>query len=161
MSKLVTVNAWTDGSTHPKNPGRGGWGSILLYKDSRGYTHELQISGPMPSPTTNNQAETQAVTETIKALKKPAKLVIHTDSHYVILGFEKVQNGVLPKANKKYWQELRQAYKKFKGTVSLVKVKGHNGDPGNEAADKLAYAAASESKEVEERSRYKAGANGH
>ena len=57
--KKVTI--YTDGACSG-NPGPGGWGAILMYKDTK-----KEISGYNPE-TTNNQMELTAVIEAFKAL---------------------------------------------------------------------------------------------
>ena len=57
------------------NPGIGGWGAILTCRG-----HELVLRGSCVEKTTNNQMELTAAIEAIKALKKPCKVTIFTDS---------------------------------------------------------------------------------
>ena len=58
------VTIYTDGACSG-NPGPGGWGTILIYKDIK-----KEISGASAN-TTNNIMEITAVVEGLKLLKHP------------------------------------------------------------------------------------------
>jgi ribonuclease HI len=138
-----TIEIHADGSCL-KNPGMGGWGAILLYKQ-----HKKEISGQIEN-TTNNQMELKAVIEGLKQIKKPAKIIIYTDSQYVKNGitswiFNWKKNGwrtadKKPVKNLELWQELENLTLLHK--IEWRWVKGHNGDKYNEMVDKLARNAA-------------------
>jgi ribonuclease HI len=81
-----TVEIWTDGGCRP-NPGPGGWGAILC---TRG--HERELSGAEPN-TTNNRMELTAAAAALEALKRPCKVVLHTDSEYVRNGITRWHTG--------------------------------------------------------------------
>ena len=107
---MKRIEIFTDGACSG-NPGAGGWGVILRYKDL-----EKEMSGG-EAETTNNRMELQAVIEGLKALKEPCNITLYTDSRYVMDGIEKwiyswKKNG-WKTANKKsavknveLWQEL-------------------------------------------------------
>lgn len=139
---MKQVEIYTDGACSG-NPGPGGWGAILIYGD-----HTKELSGGH-AHTTNNQMEMLACIESLKALKEKCDVVITTDSKYVkdgitswILGWKKRnwKNAKgQPVKNKDLWLQLDQLV-----TYHNVKwkwVKGHNGHPLNERADKLAVQA--------------------
>ena len=63
------------------NPGPGGWGTILMYKETT-----KEISGYMPN-TTNNIMEMTAVIEGLKMLKYKCEVEIYSDSSYVVNAF--------------------------------------------------------------------------
>ena len=65
------------------NPGPGGWGAILRYKDA-----EKELSGGAPE-TTNNRMELTAVIEALQLLKEPCIVELYSDSKYVIDALEK------------------------------------------------------------------------
>jgi len=73
------VDIFTDGACSG-NPGPGGWGAIL-----RIHGREKELYGGAPD-TTNNRMELTAVIEALKALKRPVKARVHTDSQYVQKG---------------------------------------------------------------------------
>lgn len=128
-SALKEVQAWTDGSCSP-NPGKGGWASIMLYKDS------ARIIGGYQRQTTNNRMELEAVLRTLMALKSRCALEIVTDSQYVIGGLSKVFIRHIPKMNYDLWGRISDLIGGH--SITVRKVKGHSGNPLNELAD--AYA---------------------
>ena len=136
------VEAWTDGGCKP-NPGPGGWGAILRWKG-----HEKELSGA-ERETTNNRMELTAAIAALEALKRPSRVVIHTDSEYLRNGVTRWVSGWVrnnwrnasrdPVANMDLWQRLLEAAKRHE--VEWRWVRGHSGDPMNERADALATAA--------------------
>ena len=74
---MKTVEIFTDGACRG-NPGPGGWGVLLRYGDV-----ERELYGG-EADTTNNRMELQAAIEALKALKQPCKVVLTTDSVYVL-----------------------------------------------------------------------------
>ena len=73
---MITI--YTDGSSRG-NPGRGGYGTVMLYK---GHRKELTEGYRL---TTNNRMELLAVIVGLEALKKPGMVVeIYSDSQYVV-----------------------------------------------------------------------------
>ena len=70
------VEVWTDGGCKP-NPGPGGWAAVLRYNG-----HERELSGAA-AKTTNNRMELTAAAAALETLKRPCRVVLHTDSEYV------------------------------------------------------------------------------
>ena len=140
------VEIFTDGACKG-NPGPGGWGAILRYKNK-----EKEIKG-FSEKTTNNIMELKAVIEALKNLKKPCEITITTDSKYVKNGITDwihnwKKNGWKTAAkkevkNKELWIELDSLIKIH--SISWDWVKGHSGHPENERADLLANIAIEES----------------
>ncbi|WP_439596318.1 ribonuclease HI [Falsiroseomonas sp.] len=136
------VEIWTDGGCKP-NPGPGGWAAIL-----RAGTVEKELTGA-EAATTNNRMELTAACAALEALKKPCRVVLHTDSEYVRNGMERWIKGWVrnnwrnaakqPVANYPLWQRLLAAAKPHE--VEWRWVRGHNGDVMNERADVLATQA--------------------
>ena len=140
------VEIFTDGACKG-NPGPGGWGAILRYKNK-----EKEIKG-FSKETTNNIMELKAVIEALKNLKKPCEIIITTDSKYVKNGITDwihnwKKNGWKTAAkkevkNKELWIELDFLIKIH--SINWDWVKGHSGHPENERADLLANIAIEES----------------
>ena len=142
MSELPFVEIATDGACKG-NPGPGGWGAIL-----RQGARERELSGA-ESATTNNRMELMAAIMALRALKKPCRVELSTDSKYVMDGITKWIHGwqrngwrtadKKPVKNAELWQALIEAARPHK--IDWKWVKGHNGHPENERADELANAA--------------------
>ena len=143
MSELTLVHMATDGACKG-NPGPGGWGVVIRAGDK-----EKELSGGEPL-TTNNRMELTAAIKGLEALKRPCRIVLSTDSRYVMDGLTKwlagwQRNGWKtaarqPVKNADLWQELVAAAAPHR--IRWEWVKGHAGHPENERADKLASDAA-------------------
>ena len=141
-SSQEKIIIYTDGACSG-NPGVGGWGAILMFKES-----EKKISGGSKD-TTNNQMEIRAVIEALKIIKRPSQIIVNTDSKYVMDGITKwikgwKKNGWRtadrkPVKNNELWQELDIEVSKHK--IEWRWVKGHSGDKYNDIADELAREA--------------------
>lgn len=138
MNKEVII--YTDGACSG-NPGPGGWGTILMYKDTK-----KEISG-YKKDTTNNVMEITAVIEGLKLLKEPCKVQIYSDSAYVVNAFNQhwLENWIKknwqnskkePVKNKELWLELYALVKQHE--VEFIKVKGHSDNEFNNRCDELA-----------------------
>jgi ribonuclease HI len=140
---LPQVEIFTDGACKG-NPGPGGWGAILR---SNGKERELRGG---ETPTTNNRMELMAAIEALRALKKPCRVQLWTDSNYVRDGITKWIHGwrrngwktadKKPVKNAELWQALVEACAPHR--IEWHWVKGHAGHPENERADALACAEA-------------------
>ncbi len=137
MEKVII---YTDGACSG-NPGPGGWGSILMYKDNK-----KEISGGLEN-TTNNVMELTAVIEALKLLKFPCEVELYSDSAYVVNAFNQnwidgwLKNGWKnsskePVKNKELWEELYNLSKIHK--IQFIKVKGHADNEYNNRCDELA-----------------------
>lgn len=137
---MQLVQIFSDGACS-KNPGPGGWASILKHKN-----HELKISGNEKN-TTNNRMELIAIIKALSALKKPCSVQIFTDSKYIVnsinLGWAKkwqqnnwMKNKKNKALNSDLWQKLLELIQKHK--TEFIWIKGHNGHPENELCDKIA-----------------------
>jgi ribonuclease HI len=133
------VELFTDGACSG-NPGPGGWAAILRMAD-----REREIAGGDPVAT-NNKMELMAAIRGLEALKRPCRVVLHTDSRYVLEGASKWIHGWKKNgwrtADKKavknieLWQRLDAASQPHE--VHWVWVKGHSGHVENDRADTLA-----------------------
>jgi ribonuclease HI len=138
-----TVEVFTDGACRG-NPGPGGWGALLRYRG-----HEKTLSGG-EALTTNNRMELMAAIQALEALKRPCRVIVHTDSEYLKKGITqwlpvwkrkgwKTAEGKTVK-NTDLWQRLDQARATHR--VEWEWVRGHSGHPENERVDALARSAA-------------------
>lgn len=124
------MRAWTDGSYRN---GKGGYGVVLIDEDGK----EQEISGAISTDglangkITNQRAELIAIIAALYACKKD--MVIYSDSMYAV---NCLSGKFKIKANQDLMNTAFDLMKNRK--VSYVHVKGHNGDAGNEKADKLA-----------------------
>ena len=143
MEKVVI---YTDGACSG-NPGPGGWGTILIYKNVK-----KEISGYMEN-TTNNIMEITAVIEGLKLLKYECEVEIYSDSAYIVNAFNNhwiegwrkknwINSSKEPVKNKELWQELYDLTKKH--DVKFIKVKGHSDNEYNNRCDELARLAIKE-----------------
>ncbi len=141
---MSDVIMYTDGSCLG-NPGKGGYGVVLLYGESR---KELSVGY---KETTNNRMELLAVIEGLKTLKRACTVVVYTDSKYVQHAITKKwlanwqQNNwktaaKKPVKNQDLWQGLIPLL--ALQTVDFRWVKGHSGHEENERCDELARDAA-------------------
>jgi ribonuclease HI len=143
MSELPHVEIATDGACKG-NPGPGGWGAIIRWG-----TREKELSGG-ENPTTNNRMELTAAIRALQALNRPCQITLCTDSRYVMDGLTRwiagwqrngwKTAGRKPVKNADLWQALLAAAAPHR--IQWQWVKGHNGHPDNERADRLASAAA-------------------
>ena len=79
---MKEVKIYTDGACRG-NPGKGGWGAILVYGDKK-----KELCGGAPQ-TTNNRMELTAAIEALSALKEPCRVVLTSDSRYLVDGITK------------------------------------------------------------------------
>ncbi len=148
MPEKVKVTIYTDGACSG-NPGKGGYGTVLVHVDSYGVTHEKELSEGFEN-VTNNQMELLAVIVGLEALKKPADVTVVSDSKYVVDAFNNnwiygwikkgwKTAGKSPVKNIDLWQRLLKAMKPHDVTYKWVK--GHAGHDYNERCDMLAVTA--------------------
>jgi ribonuclease HI len=133
---LTDVHAFTDGACLG-NPGPGGWAALLRAKGT-----ERMLAGGEPA-TTNNRMELMGAIAALEALTRPCKVVLCTDSRYVMQGIEEwvpkwKANGwrtadKKPVKNQDLWERLSQAVSPHQ--VIWQWVKGHNGHVENERVD--------------------------
>ncbi len=133
------VEVFSDGACKG-NPGPGGWGALLRFKDQ-----EKELWGG-EAGTTNNRMELMAVIRALEALKRPSRVRVYTDSQYVHKGISewmrKWKRNGWKTADRKavknddLWRELDSLASRHE--VEWHWVKGHAGHPENERADRLA-----------------------
>ena len=140
---LPHVTIYTDGGCKP-NPGPGGWGVLLIAES--GPTKEL--SGAAPD-TTNNRMELTAAIEALRALNRPCRVTLYTDSEYLRRGITEWMPGWIKRGwqrgkdkavkNQDLWQALATEIERHE--IDWKWVKGHAGNAHNERVDQLAAAA--------------------
>ena len=135
--KQVTI--YTDGACSG-NPGPGGWGAILQYKDTA-----RELSGG-EKLTTNNRMELLGAISALSALKESCEVDLYTDSQYIanainkgwLQGWKaknwKRKDGELK--NIDLWQELDRLLNTH--TITFHWVKGHADNKLNNRCDELA-----------------------
>jgi ribonuclease HI len=142
MAAVTEVTIYTDGACSG-NPGPGGWAAILI---AGNYRKELSGGEAL---TTNNRMELSGVINGLRALTRPCKVTIFSDSAYVVNAFNQnwigkwMTNGwknsaKAEVANADLWKEL--AVLTATHQVTFSKVKGHADDELNNRCDELAVA---------------------
>ena len=137
------VTIYTDGACSG-NPGSGGWAAVIFYGDNK-----KEICGAKKD-TTNNQMELTAAIEGLKALTKPCKVKLYSDSAYLVNAYTSgwveawKKNGwknssKQPVKNVNLWEEIETLRKVH--DVLFIKVKGHADNEYNNRCDELAVGA--------------------
>jgi ribonuclease HI len=138
-TKKPFVHIYTDGACSG-NPGIGGFCAILK-TDMK--TREITGS---ERTTTNNRMELMSVISALEKLRKPCRVIITTDSKYIVKGMTEwiagwtqrnwlnAQNKAV--LNRDLWERLLTASEQHE--IEWHWVKGHNGHPENERCDILA-----------------------
>lgn len=144
---MKAIKIYTDGACSG-NPGPGGWGAVLIYKDQK-----KEIYGG-EHQTTNQRMELQAVISALDSVKVTGwDISVYSDSAYVVNAFQQKwiekwqRNGWKNSkkeavANQDLWLQLLLLMDKNR--VFMEKVKGHAGNVYNERCDVLARQAISE-----------------
>lgn len=136
------VEVFCDGACSG-NPGPGGYGAIL-----RCGSHTKELSGGAKE-TTNNRMEMTAAIEALRQLTRPCRVIITTDSQYLVKGMTEWIAGWQrkgwrnskkePVLNKDLWEQLLILTNSH--SVQWKWVKGHAGHEENERCDQLAREA--------------------
>jgi len=138
------------------NPGPGGWSATIRVESGEG-TERVLLRGGDPM-TTNNAMELSGAAEGLaRALSRPdlsgSQVTLRSDSEYVLKGLRDWLPGWKkrgwrsasgdPVKNQPLWErlDLLKAGIERVASLDLVHVRGHSGDPENEAADRAAVAA--------------------
>lgn len=139
---MKSVDIYTDGACSG-NPGKGGYGAVLLYKKHRrelscGFNH-----------TTNNRMELLSVIRALETLTEPCAVTLYSDSRYVVdsvtkgwvYGWQKANwaRKSEPVPNADLWKTLLPLLRVH--DVTFVWVKGHADNAENERCDFLARSA--------------------
>jgi ribonuclease HI len=146
----MKVEIFCDGACSG-NPGPGGYGAILRYGG-----HEKELSGGV-AETTNNRMELTGAIEALASLKRPCRVVLTTDSQYLVKGMTEWLDGWVKKGwknskkepvlNRDLWERLLELANVQ--SIEWVWVKGHDGHRENERCDELARQALEQFKKSE------------
>jgi len=139
------VEIYCDGACSG-NPGPGGFGAILRYGG-----HEKELSGG-EHETTNNRMELTGALTALESLRRPCRVVVTTDSQYLVKGMTQWISGWLKKGwksskkepvlNRDLWERLLAQAESHQ--IEWVWVRGHDGHAENERCDELARLAIDE-----------------
>lgn len=150
MGNKPNVKIYTDGAC-ANNPGKGGYGIVLMYEKSNGQIVQKNISKGF-NLTTNNRMELLAVIDALNSLKTPCNIKLYSDSKYVI---DAINQNWLKSWQEKNWKlntknpvKNIDLWKKFLTAkephdIEFIWVKGHNTNKFNNLCDKLAVEARS------------------
>jgi ribonuclease HI len=129
------------------NPGPGGYGVVIIDGGKR-----RELSGGFRM-TTNNRMELTGAIEGLKLFDKPSRILIRTDSQYVVRG---IMEGWAQKWRRNGWMRTRnepaENYDLWKTLLDLTEkndvifewLKGHAGHDENERCDELARSASAQ-----------------
>lgn len=134
------VEVYTDGACEP-NPGPGGWAFVVV----REGVVLFEASG-REERTTNNKMEMLAAISALEWIPHGPKLIVYTDAKYLRNGITSWvhkwmgngwrTSGGSPVQNKDLWERLYAL--SSERAVQWEWVRGHEGNPCNELADRLA-----------------------
>jgi len=139
------VELYTDGACSG-NPGPGGWAYILRHPATG---KEIEGSGG-EAETTNNRMELSAVIEGLRALRRRSRVLITSDSQYVLNGLKEWMDAwkrrgwktadKKPVKNQDLWETLDDL--RARHELRFKWIRGHNEHPENTRCDQLAVEAA-------------------
>ena len=140
---MKTLDIYTDGACSG-NPGKGGYGVVMIYKGNRKEFSEGFIE------TTNNRMEILAVIKSLEALKEPCNVNLYSDSKYVVDAILKgwvfnwkknnwIKSNKEKASNSDLWEKLLPLLNIPQ--VNFIWVKGHAANVENERCDQLARQA--------------------
>ncbi|NLC39561.1 MAG: ribonuclease HI [Clostridiaceae bacterium] len=142
-NRLSAVDIYTDGACSG-NPGPGGWAAILRFGDI-----EKEISG-FEEHTTNNRMELTAALMGLRALNRPCRVRLYSDSSYLVSAFNEnwldnwqrkswKNSAGTAVSNIDLWKELLKENDRHR--ISWIKIKGHSNHEMNDRVDQLAVNA--------------------
>lgn len=135
MDDLPTVHIYTDGSVNKNPGGTGGYAAVLIFK-TQTKTIIKEVAGGDFS-TTNNRMEMMGAIIGLETLKRPARVVLMSDSQYVVKGMKQYVPGWLSRGgglegrpNADLWRRMLKAAErhevKWKWVPSHTDVKSKN-----------------------------------
>ena len=129
------VTIYADGSClkNGSESAQAGAGVVLVSEDRR----RIKLKACFLGALTNQKAEILACAVALESLKRPAVVQIFSDSKYVV---ETMLGKNRMKANREFWNRLTKAC--LTHHIEWNWMRGHNGNPYQETADRLSRAAA-------------------
>lgn len=131
--RLVTI--CTDGACSG-NPGMGGWAVSLTARPKDVDRIRTRFISGYEKDTTNNRMELMAAIRGLEALKEPCRVVLHSDSQYLVNTMTK---GWSRKKNHDLWVRLDELSRIH--DIEWQWVRGHSTHAGNNKVDELAVRA--------------------
>jgi ribonuclease HI len=144
------IIVFTDGAAKG-NPGPGGWGAIVVTPNQQ----VTELGGGSPHTTNNRMELSGAIAALQHVASQPGPVAIYTDSTYLIQGitqwvwgwrkrgWKTAQGGDV--LNRELWEQLSGLVgARARGDVDWHWVRGHVGTPGNERADQISVAFATQ-----------------
>ncbi|QOZ67153.1 ribonuclease H family protein [Bradyrhizobium arachidis] len=139
LTGVTKAMIWCDGGCAPKNPGTMGMGVVILSDEVR-----VEFFGG-GGRGTNNAAELAAAIMALEAIPDGCRTTVIAESTYLVDGMTKWRHGWrqcdfkrsgvdIPNADR--WRKLDALA--AGRSIAWKWVRGHNGDPMNGLADKLA-----------------------
>ncbi|EPQ50338.1 ribonuclease H-like protein [Gloeophyllum trabeum ATCC 11539] len=134
------MTVYTDGSCEDNGKLTARAGSGIYIKPDHPNNRAIRVPGPLQS---NQVGELVAVIAALQDIPPFVPITIATDSMYVIDGLTKHLGhwediGWLGVANSQFFQAAAYQLRRRSARTSFQWVKGHDNNPGNEAADALA-----------------------
>ena len=74
---MPKVTIYTDGAARGNPDGPGGYGAVISFTDSKGETHEKELSAGYKK-TTNNRMELMAAIVALETLNRPCEVELYT-----------------------------------------------------------------------------------
>ena len=142
QTQLKDVVMFTDGSC--LDNGRNGTGGYCALLQTPNKKHQKIIKGS-ELDTTNNRMEITAIIEGLKAIKKPSRVTVYSDSNITVRAINEWLEGWIRKnfrkvANVDLWREYLEVSAQHQ--VKAIWVKAHSGIYENELVDDIARSEA-------------------
>ncbi len=142
QTQLKDVVMFTDGSC--LDNGRNGTGGYCALLQTPNKKHQKIIKGS-ELDTTNNRMEITAIIEGLKAIKKPSRVTVYSDSNITVRAINEWLEGWIRKnfrkvANVDLWKEYLEVSAKHQ--IKAIWVKAHSGIYENELVDDIARSEA-------------------
>lgn len=135
---MNSIEIWTDGSANNATNSKGGYGIVMVNGSVK------QFCGGSYNNTTSARMELMGVIKALEKCEPGNKVKVYCDNRYVVdslmqrWAFKWASENWKGRKNKDLLKKLLDQYHRLNGKVTLLWVKGHNNNPYNELADRLA-----------------------